>query len=217
MAAGNRGKMGDQNLVTGKHLSEDLLTDLRGGTETASPIQLTPADPPYYFMRIDGAQRLRDQAFPDGPTAPVSIAGWRQVRVKPGRLLEELQFLEGLGLAMVRPNSSDSVYLVSPLSSVLYAQGTGPVGEVGEGVFIRINTNRPEKALKFNEKPSQFLAESWAWGHMAYDLAAISCWQLGRWKMAYKYGKEAVKISPNDERLAKNLAFYKEKMNGNTK
>jgi tetratricopeptide (TPR) repeat protein len=74
-----------------------------------------------------------------------------------------------------------------------------------------------EKALLFKEKPTQFLAESWAWGHMAYDLAAISCWQLGRWNMAYKYGKEAVKISPNDERLAKNLAFYKEKMNGNSK
>ena len=149
MAAGNRGKMGDQNLVTGKHLSEEILTDLRGGPETASPIQLTPADPPYYFMRIDGTRRLRDQAFPGGPTAPVSIAGWRQVRVKPGRLLEELHFLEGLGLAMVRPNSSGEVYLVSPLSSVLYAQGTGPVREENEGVFIRINTNRPEKALKF--------------------------------------------------------------------
>ena len=73
-----------------------------------------------------------------------------------------------------------------------------------------------EKALLFKEKPTQFLAESWAWGHMAYDLAAISCWQLGNWKMAYKYGKEAVKISPNDERLVKNLAFYKEK-NGNVK
>ncbi len=74
-----------------------------------------------------------------------------------------------------------------------------------------------EKALAFKEKPTQFLAESWAWGHMAYDLMAISCWQLGKWNLAYKYGKEAVKISPNDERLAKNLAFYKEKMNGNTK
>jgi glycosyltransferase involved in cell wall biosynthesis len=74
-----------------------------------------------------------------------------------------------------------------------------------------------EKALAFKEKPTQFLAESWAWGHMAYDLMAISCWQLGKWNQAYKYGKEAVKISPNDERLAKNLAFYKEKMNGNTK
>ena len=74
-----------------------------------------------------------------------------------------------------------------------------------------------QKALAFKEKPTQFLAESWAWGHMAYDLMAISCWQLGKWNLAYKYGKEAVKISPNDERLAKNLAFYKEKMNGNTK
>lgn len=74
-----------------------------------------------------------------------------------------------------------------------------------------------EKALAFKEKPTQFLAESWAWGHMAYDLMAISCWQLGKWNLAYKYGKEAVKISPNDERLVKNLAFYKEKMNGNSK
>jgi tetratricopeptide (TPR) repeat protein len=69
-----------------------------------------------------------------------------------------------------------------------------------------------EKALEFKEKPTQFLAESWAWGHMAYDLAAISCWQLGRWNLAYKYGKKAVEISPNDERLAKNLAFYKSKV-----
>ena len=73
-----------------------------------------------------------------------------------------------------------------------------------------------EKALAFKEKPTQFLAESWAWGHMAYDLMAISCWQLGKWNLAYKYRKEAVKISPNDERLVKNLAFYKEK-NGNVK
>ncbi len=74
-----------------------------------------------------------------------------------------------------------------------------------------------EKALAFSEKPTQFLAESWAWGPMAYDLAAISCWQLGRWKMALKYGKEAVKISPNDERLLNNLAFYKEKNGKHTK
>jgi tetratricopeptide (TPR) repeat protein len=74
-----------------------------------------------------------------------------------------------------------------------------------------------EKALEFSEKPTQFLAESWAWGPMAYDLAAISCWQLGKWKMALKYGKEAVKISPNDERLLNNLAFYKEKNGKHTK
>jgi hypothetical protein len=35
--------------------------------------------------------------------------------------------------------------------------------------------------------------------------------------MALKYGKEAVKISPNDERLLKNLAFYKEKNGKHTK
>jgi hypothetical protein len=46
---------------------------------------------------------------------------------------------------------------------------------------------------------------------------AISCWQLGKWNLALKYGKEAVKISPNDERLLKNLAFYKEKNGKHTK
>lgn len=68
------------------------------------------------------------------------------------------------------------------------------------------------KALEFNEKPTQFLAESWAWGHMAYDLVAVSSWQLGDFASAYKYGKLAVELSPNEERLVKNMKWYKEKM-----
>jgi tetratricopeptide (TPR) repeat protein len=70
------------------------------------------------------------------------------------------------------------------------------------------------KALEFNEKPTQFLAESWAWGHMAYDLVAVSSWQLGDFENAYKYGKLAVELSPNEKRLVKNMQWYKEKMNG---
>jgi len=59
------------------------------------------------------------------------------------------------------------------------------------------------------------MSESWAWGHMAADLVAVSAWQLDNWKEAYKFGKIALKLSPNDERLKKNMQFYKEKMNGN--
>jgi Flp pilus assembly protein TadD len=65
--------------------------------------------------------------------------------------------------------------------------------------------------LEYTEKPRNFLAENWAWGHMAHDLIAISSWQLGDFKTALEHGKKAVKISPNDERLVNNLAFYKEK------
>ena len=74
-----------------------------------------------------------------------------------------------------------------------------------------------EKAMKITEKPTEFLSEGWAWGHMAYDLAAVSAWQLKDFKTAYKYGKKAVEISPTDERLLKNLEFYKEKINANVR
>ena len=71
-----------------------------------------------------------------------------------------------------------------------------------------------KKALDFNTKPVEFLAESWAWGHMAYDLIAVSAWQLNDYKTALEYGLKAVEISSDDERLQKNLEFYRSKVDG---
>jgi glycosyltransferase involved in cell wall biosynthesis len=71
-----------------------------------------------------------------------------------------------------------------------------------------------KKSLDFNTKPVEFLAESWAWGHMAYDLIAVSAWQLNDFTTALEYGQKAVEISPDDERLRKNLEFYRSKVNG---
>lgn len=72
------------------------------------------------------------------------------------------------------------------------------------------------EALKITEKPLDYLCEGWAWGELPYDLAAISYYNLGEYELAYKYGKEAVKINPNNERLQSNLHFYQEKINANT-
>ena len=72
-----------------------------------------------------------------------------------------------------------------------------------------------KEALKVKDKPTEFLSEGWAWGHMADDLIAVCSWQLEDFKTAYKHGKIAAEMSPNDERLQKNLAFYKEKINAN--
>lgn len=72
-------------------------------------------------------------------------------------------------------------------------------------------------ALTKTEKVTGFLSEEWAWGHMADDLVAVSAWQLNNFKEAYKHGKRAVEISPDDERLVNNLKFYKEKLNANSK
>ena len=72
-----------------------------------------------------------------------------------------------------------------------------------------------EQAIGITTKVTDFMSESWAWGHMAYDLAAISAWQLSDWDSALRYGLMALETSPDDERLQKNVQFYEEKVNGN--
>jgi glycosyltransferase involved in cell wall biosynthesis len=69
-----------------------------------------------------------------------------------------------------------------------------------------------KESLKFTVKPMEFLAEGWAWTHMADDLVAVSAWQLGNYKEALKHGLKALEISPNDDRLQTNVKFYKEKL-----
>lgn len=70
------------------------------------------------------------------------------------------------------------------------------------------------EAITIKEKTNDFMSEAWAWGHMAYDLVAISAWQLEQWEDAYNYGKIAADMSPEEERLQNNVVFYKEKLNG---
>jgi glycosyltransferase involved in cell wall biosynthesis len=69
-----------------------------------------------------------------------------------------------------------------------------------------------KKALEYKEKPMGFLAENWAWSHMADDLVAVSAWQLNDFKTAVEHGRKAVEISPNEERLISNLKFYESKV-----
>ena len=73
-----------------------------------------------------------------------------------------------------------------------------------------------KSALQFTEKPMEFLAEGWAWTHMADDLVAVSAWQLGDFKTALHHGLKALEISPDDERLQSNVQFYRSKVNANT-
>jgi glycosyltransferase involved in cell wall biosynthesis len=72
-----------------------------------------------------------------------------------------------------------------------------------------------KEALQFDTKPMEFLAEAWAWGHMADDLVAVSAWQLGDYETAIKHGKKALEVSPDDERLKNNVTFYRSKIDGN--
>ena len=84
--------------------------------------------------------------------------------------------------------------------------------------YYYLNKEWPEchlvamKSLEFSEKPMSFLAENWAWGHMADDLVAVSAWQLGDFETALKHGLRALEISPDDERLQTNVTFYRSKI-----
>ena len=72
-------------------------------------------------------------------------------------------------------------------------------------------------ALAIVEKPLEYLCEAEAWGYLPHDMAAISCYHLGKYDEAVEYAKAALEIAPEEEkeRLAKNLNFCKEKLNDN--
>jgi glycosyltransferase involved in cell wall biosynthesis len=51
-----------------------------------------------------------------------------------------------------------------------------------------------------------------AWGSGPYDLLALSQYYIGHYRKAYDNGKIALKMDPNNERLIKNLEWYKGKL-----
>lgn len=67
-----------------------------------------------------------------------------------------------------------------------------------------------ESALKIENKDLVYTMDPTVWGSKPYDLGAIAAWNLGKVKTAQLYGKKAVELNPNDERLQNNLKFYTE-------
>ena len=66
------------------------------------------------------------------------------------------------------------------------------------------------EALAITERPLDYLSDVDAWGFKPYDLAAISAYHLGKLDLAEKYGKQALSLDPENERLKNNLKYYKE-------
>lgn len=65
-----------------------------------------------------------------------------------------------------------------------------------------------KEALAITEKPLDYLCEEFAWNDLPWDLAALSAYHLGKKLEAVDLGKKALKYAPDNERLARNLAFY---------
>jgi len=64
--------------------------------------------------------------------------------------------------------------------------------------------------LAIENKELVYTMDPSVWGYKPHDLLAISAHHLGIKDLAIKHGTIAVELEPNDERLASNLAFYKE-------
>lgn len=64
-------------------------------------------------------------------------------------------------------------------------------------------------ALTIQEKPLDYLCEDFAWGALPWDLAAISAFKLNKPQEAVEYGEKALELDPDNERLQKNLTYYR--------
>jgi tetratricopeptide (TPR) repeat protein len=65
-------------------------------------------------------------------------------------------------------------------------------------------------ALAITEPNYSYTATPDSFSAKPYDLAALAAYYLGLKEEALKYGKLAVELEPTNERLIKNMEFYKE-------
>ena len=68
--------------------------------------------------------------------------------------------------------------------------------------------NAAKRALSISVRNMDYTVETDAWGAPLHDLAAIAAHHLGMRDAAIFHGGEAVKLSPDDQRLKNNLEFY---------
>jgi len=69
-----------------------------------------------------------------------------------------------------------------------------------------------EEALKITQKSGSYLFEPETWGYALYDLGAIACYRLDLYKKSHDYALKACALAPDDQRLQKNLALIRQKM-----
>lgn len=63
-------------------------------------------------------------------------------------------------------------------------------------------------ALEIGSRPATYISEGDSWGPLPYDLAALASYHLGDRAAAAEYGREALRLAPEDARLLENQRFY---------
>lgn len=70
-----------------------------------------------------------------------------------------------------------------------------------------------ETALKIKTRSTTYINTGYSWDHTPHDLCAIACYRLGMYEKAQQHAEEALRITPEDPRLANNLMLIKRKIN----
>ena len=65
------------------------------------------------------------------------------------------------------------------------------------------------QALAITEREPVYTADPKVWGAWPHDLAAFAAYQLGDKANALRHGLEAARLAPDDERIARNLRWYR--------
>ena len=67
------------------------------------------------------------------------------------------------------------------------------------------------KALKIKSHSKTYINEEFSWNNTIYDLLSVSLFYLNKYKEAYKFGKIALKMEPNNIRIQNNLKLIQDK------
>ena len=65
------------------------------------------------------------------------------------------------------------------------------------------------RALEIKEKSGTYINEDKAWGAYPWDAMAYAVYQMGLKDAAEECTLEALRLEPDNERLQKNLAFFR--------
>lgn len=67
------------------------------------------------------------------------------------------------------------------------------------------------KALQITTHQKTYINETFSWGNTIYDLLSISCFNLGKYNYAIYFVNEALKYTPDNQRLLNNKKIFREK------
>ena len=83
--------------------------------------------------------------------------------------------------------------------------------EYNEQNFLEVEKNC-RKALEIKSHKKTYINEVFSWNNTVYDLLSVSLYYLNNFQEAYKYGKIALEMEPNNTLIQNNLRLINEKL-----